>query len=260
MPMSKWKCNVCGYEEEAEAAPESCPSCGSSKHEFYIKGSHPRDSLEGTPEVLIINGSKHRGHNTAYMATLVESAVKEKSVTYKVIHLADYKIEHCWCCYSMGEELCKYPCRNAYDDMPKLHKMLLSARAVIVLCPINWNGMTTTLKVFLDRLTCIENMALLKKETPLAGRTVGIVVNGHEDGAYKTAFDIFMVFQNLGYILAPYGIVYSTHGRNYRSDDDHEYFKSDSLTATYIQNMTSNVIELSKLNVDRNMTILPSCE
>jgi multimeric flavodoxin WrbA len=258
--MHKWRCNVCGFEIEGDEAPDNCPSCGSAKKEFYVKGHHPREKLEGNVDLLIINGSKHRANNTAYFASIAEEVAKEKGISYKVLHLADYNIEHCWCCYSMKEDLCGLPCRNAYDDMPKFHELILKAKAVIVLCPINWNSMTTKMKVFLDRLTCIENMYLSKKEIPLAGRTVGIIINGHEDGAYKTAFDIFIVFQNMGYILAPYGIAYSTHGRIHKSEEDHEYFKNEETMKTFVRNVSHNVIEFSKLGIESKMEIKPSCE
>ncbi len=120
--------------------------------------------------------------------------------------------------------------------------------------------MPSRLKAFLDRLTCIENMYLINNSMPLAGRTVGIVVNGHEDGAYKTAFDIFMVFQNLGYVLAPYGIAYSTHNRSFPSDSDNEYFKNDKQMETFVKNVTHNVITFSRLGIADKMEIRPSCE
>ena len=40
--MTLWKCNVCGYESEADVPPEHCISCGSASGEFYEKGKHPR--------------------------------------------------------------------------------------------------------------------------------------------------------------------------------------------------------------------------
>ena len=258
--MPIWKCNVCGYEIEMADAPDPCPSCGSSTREFYVKGHHPRDRLDGQADLLIVNGSKHRAHNSAYFAALAEDVAKEKGVSYKLLHLADYRIEPCWCCYSMKEDKCLLPCRNGYDDMHKLHDLILKSRAVIVVSPINWNGMSALLKTFLDRLTCIENMYLIDGSLPLAGRTCGIVVNGHEDGAYKTAFDIFMVFQNLGFVLAPYGIAYSTHGRLFQPETDHEYFRNDELMKSFVRNVTHNTIELAKIGVGERMEIRPSCE
>ena len=107
--MPVWKCNVCGYEIDTTEAPDPCPSCGSSSGEFYVKGHHPKDKLEVGADLLVINGSKHRAHNSAYFASLVEEVAKEKGVSCKVLHLADYKIEHCWCCYSMIEDQLRVP-------------------------------------------------------------------------------------------------------------------------------------------------------
>jgi multimeric flavodoxin WrbA len=258
--MPKWKCGVCGYETEADVPPEDCPSCGSTREEFYVKGSRPKDDLEGKPELLIINGSKHRAHNTAYFASIVEQAAKEYGVSYKLLNLGDYNIENCWCCYSMNEEKCGLPCKNEYDDMHKFHRLILNARAIIVVSPINWNGMPAMLKTFLDRMTCIENMYVVDRSTPCAGKTVGIIVNGHEDGAYKTCFDIFMVFQNLGFIMAPYGIAYSTHNRAFKTEFDNEYFKDDRQMEVFVRNVAHNVIEFSRIGVDNKMDIRPSCE
>jgi multimeric flavodoxin WrbA len=255
-----WKCNVCGFEIDTSEAPDPCPSCGSSSLEFYVKGHHPKDKLEVGADLLIINGSKHRAHNTAYFASLAEDAAKQKGVSCKVLHLADYKVEHCWCCYSMREEKCEYPCRNGFDDVHRLHRLIMGAKAIIIVTPINWNNMPAQLKDFLDRMTCIENMYLINHTTPLAGRTVGLIVNGHEDGAYKTAFDIFMVFQNLGFVLAPFGIAYSTHGRANKPETDNDYFRGDELMKTYVRNVTHNVIELAKLEIEKKMEIRPSCE
>ena len=258
--MPVWKCNVCGFEIDTEAAPDPCPSCGSSRGEFYVKGKHPKDRLEVGADLLIVNGSKHRAHNSAYFASLAAEVAREKGVSHKVLHLADYRVEHCWCCYSMREDKCVYPCQNGYDDVHKLQRLVMGAKAIIIVSPINWNGMPAQLKDFLDRLTCIENMYLIDGSTPLAGRTVGIVVNGHEDGAYKTAWDIFMVFQNLGFVLAPYGITYTTHGRQHRSETDHDYFRGDELSRTYVRNVTHNVIEFAKLDIGQKMEIKPACE
>ncbi|MDN7024099.1 flavodoxin family protein [Methanoculleus sp. FWC-SCC1] len=53
--------------------------------------------------------------------------------------------------YAVQAESCVYPCRNKNDDMPAFRAMLAASKAVIVASPINWNGMSARLKVFLDR-------------------------------------------------------------------------------------------------------------
>ena len=32
-----WVCNICGYEVEADEAPEECPVCGAGKEAFEPK-------------------------------------------------------------------------------------------------------------------------------------------------------------------------------------------------------------------------------
>jgi len=90
----------------------------------------------------------------------------------------------------MRDSACTYPCRNQLDDAPALHEMLLDCKAVIIASPINWNNMSARLKDFLDRLTSIQNVCLLGKPSRTMGKTLGILVNGHEDGALKTGLDI----------------------------------------------------------------------
>ena len=34
--MKKWKCAVCGYVADAEAAPNQCPKCGAPKEQFVV--------------------------------------------------------------------------------------------------------------------------------------------------------------------------------------------------------------------------------
>jgi multimeric flavodoxin WrbA len=73
--------------------------------------------------------------------------------------------------------------------------MIREVKAVVVCSPINWNNMLAGLKDFLDRLTSLQNMSILGKESMTTGRIVGILINGNEDGASKIMTDIFFYFQ-----------------------------------------------------------------
>jgi multimeric flavodoxin WrbA len=101
----------------------------------------------------------------------------------------------------MRDNACTYPCRNQNDDMPAFHDMIREVKAVIVCSPINWNNMSARLKDFLDRLTSLQNMCLLGKESMTTGKTVGILINGHEDGAVKTMMDIYFYFSKWALFL-----------------------------------------------------------
>ena len=54
----------------------------------------------------------------------------------------------------------------------------------------------------------------------------GILVCGHEDGGIKTAMDIFLNFRRWG-ISSPLGIAYRTHGAEFNSNADRNFFRTD---------------------------------
>jgi multimeric flavodoxin WrbA/rubredoxin len=239
-----WKCSVCGYIYKGNEPPEECPQCSSSPKEYSELKDKQKLKFDGEKfDVLLINGSSHRGHNTGVLVDLAQKALKRKGVSYRLFNLNELDVSHCWCCYSMRDSACTYPCRNQLDDMPALQEMIVNSRAVIVASPINWNNMSARLKDFLDRLTCLQNLYLLKKEGLTTGKVVGILVNGHEDGGMKTAMDIFIYFQQMGFILAPFGFAYRTHGAQYNAKTDDDFFKNDNILIKEVEGIVSNVIE-----------------
>ncbi len=251
--MKVWKCLVCGYLYKGETPPKECPMCSSSYKEFVeIKeGKKERLTHDGKKfDILLINGSSHRGHNTDILVNLVESVLKSRKISYRRFNLNELDIQHCWCCYSMKDAACTFPCRNQFDDMPALHDMIIDSKAVIIASPINWNNMSARLKDFLDRLTCIQNLSLLGKENLTYGKALGILIDGHEDGALKTAMDIFVYFQQMGYILAPFGFAYITHKAGYDAETDNTSFKENDKIRKDVEGVVNNVIEMISLNLE----------
>ena len=226
--MKKWVCAVCGYVHEGEGPPDECPQCSSPKPEFSLEKKKEKLVYDGKSfDVLLINGSSHRSHNTGFVCDLAEEELRKRKTSYRRFNLNEFDIQHCWCCYSIRDEACTFPCRNQLDDVPALHEMLLQSKAVIVCSPINWNQMSARLKDFLDRLTSIQNQCLVKKESLTAGKVLGVFVDGHEDGAAKTMLDIYFYFQEMGFILAPYGYGYRTHNAEHDTKDDKSFFRSE---------------------------------
>jgi multimeric flavodoxin WrbA len=162
----------------------------------------------------------------------------------------------------MRDNACRYPCRDPLDDMPAFHEMIIASKAVIVASAINWNNMTARLKDFLDRLNCIQNLWLLKKPGLTEGKIVGITVSGHEDGATKTAMDIFLYFQQMGYVLAPFGVSYRTHGAQFNTNTDTAYLKNDPLVIQKVKGMAYNVVEMLHLDMEDTLKgkLIPVCE
>jgi multimeric flavodoxin WrbA len=263
-PTSKsWQCQVCGFIVRGDAPPTECPQCSSSGKEYVLLDGKEKLKFDRKPfDVLIINGSNHRANNTAYMADLAEEVLKEKGVTYRRYNLNEFTVNHCWCCYTVRDNACTYPCRNQLDDMPAFHEMLIAAKAVIVASPINWNNMSARLKDFLDRTNCIQNRYLLKKPGLSEGKICGVLVSGHEDGATKAAMDIWLYFQQMGYVMAPFGIGYRTHGAQFNTITDHEWFTTDPLIIQKTKGVANNVVELMRLDIEKQLKgkLVPVCE
>jgi len=253
-PKISWRCTVCGFVFTGEKPPKGCPVCHSPSHEFIQESDRAQLTYDGKPfDVLLINGSTHRAGNTGYMADIAEEYLRERGVSYRRYNLSEYRIDPCWCCYSVRAESCIYPCRNKNDDAPAFHDMLIASKAVIVASPINWNGMSARLKIFLDRTTCLENLYHLSKPGLTEGKVAGILVCGHEDGAIKTSLDIWLNFQQMGYVLAPFGIAFRTHGSQFNSSTDREFFRNDELIVRQTKGVVNNVIELMRLDIESQL-------
>lgn len=253
-PTVRWRCAVCGFVFGGEKPPKGCPVCHSPSAEFLPDTGREQLTYDGEPfDVLLINGSTHRAGNTGYMADRAEEILKERGISYRRFNLSEHHIDYCWCCYAVRAESCIYPCRNKEDDMPAFHRMLATSKAVIIASPINWNSTSARLKTFLDRTTCMENLYHLQKPGLTEGKIAGILVNGHEDGAIKTAMDIWLNFEQLGYILAPFGIGFRTHGSQFNSKTDNEFFRNDELLVHQVNGVVSNVIEMLHLGIEEKI-------
>ncbi|MDD4877813.1 MAG: NAD(P)H-dependent oxidoreductase [Candidatus Nanoarchaeia archaeon] len=250
----KWKCAVCGYVHDGNKPPVECPQCSSDANEFIEYSNIKKLEYDGKKyEVLLVNGSNHKSHNTGIMAELCEKELKKRKLNVKRVDLNMLNIQHCWCCYSMRDNACTYPCRNQFDDAPALHEYLLNSRAIVIATPINWNSMTARLKDFMDRLTSIQNQSLLGKEPLCAGKIAGIMVNGHEDGALKTATDIHLYLEEMGFVLAPFTFLYRTHNAIHDTKEDNAYFKNDRKLKTDIENFSNNIAEMVKLDIEKKL-------
>jgi multimeric flavodoxin WrbA len=250
----EWKCRVCGFLHKGSSPPIECPQCSSSSAEFVENKPYEKLRYDGRRfDVLLINGSSHKGHNTSILADFAEEALKKKGLSCGRFNLNELFIQHCWCCYSMYDSACTYPCRDQLDDMPALHEMLVDCKAVIIASPINWNNMSARLKDFLDRLTCIQNIPLVKNETIVAGKIFGVLINGHEDGALKTALDIFTYFEQMGFIMAPFGFAYRTHGGSFNAKEDNKFFLQDKKIKKDVEGVVNNITEMIKLDLENKL-------
>lgn len=259
--MKEWRCTVCGYLSVGEAPPKECPQCHGDSDEFAEVTKEKK--LEAKEcDVLLINGSSHRGHNTSALCDMAEEELKNLKANYMRVNLGEHKIDHCWCCYSMVDWACTYPCRNPHDDMHVMHEMIEKSKAVIIASPINWNGMSARLKDFLDRTTCLENLGSAGQKSLTAGKVFGVLINGHEDGAVKTAMDIFLYFQQMGFVMAPFGFAYATRGAGHGTNTDNEFYKKNERLKKNVSAVVSNVMETVNQGLEKKLKdkITPVCE
>lgn len=69
----------------------------------------------------------------------------------------------------------------------------------------------------------------------------------------RHAMDIYLYFQQMGYILAPFGISYRTHGAQFNTNTDTEYFRNDPLLKIKVKSMVNNVIEMMNPDVESKL-------
>ena len=222
-------------------------------------------SLAAQPpvDVLVISGSAHSNHVVSgFIAPSIVRRVQAQDPELRVewIDLAKYRIDHNWACYSLSDDFCRFPCNNMDDDMRKLYPAFLKARSIMVCTPINWENMNSRLKVFLDRLTNLQDIPLKVGRSDFAGRPVGVFVNGHEDGAYKVAWDVFVHFQNMGFVLAPFGIWYNLSSLTENTAVDLDRVRSNETAILRLEKVVDNVVAFMRLRVDTQLRIHPEGE
>lgn len=155
----------------------------------------------------------------------------------ELVKLREYKIEHCKACYSTANTQCHfyctcYPKGKQGDDMTNiLYDKILGADAIIFATPVNNFNVSTLMKAFIDR--CISLDGSLKPANPkvpkdrelnikhmkfieqtadngvpgsgllrrFMGKTAGIIVTGHEEGASMVISNLFLTLNFFGMLF-----------------------------------------------------------
>lgn len=163
------------------------------------------------PFILGINGSPRKdGHVGRMLALVLQEAEKYGAHTER-IDLVDHTIlPHDG---KLNSE--KYQAETA-DDMPELEKSVLAADGVVFASPTHWFNVSSRMKLFLDRLTSLEDYNFL-----LEGKVAGFVVYGPQGGALNCAMLMTMVANHMGMVIPPYAAIFDEG----RKDDwlDKEY-------------------------------------
>jgi len=184
--------------------------------------------------------------NSEALLEISLSACKKMGAEIEMISLRDYKIEHCKACYSTVNTQCHHPC-SCYpqgtplaDDMTNtLYDKVIGADAIIFATPVNNFKISTLLAAFIDRCISLDgslapadpndpknkelNIKHMKyiemtadQKVPgsglyrrFLGKTAGIIVTGHEEGASMVISQLFMTLNHFGMVFPPFSNMYA---------------------------------------------------
>jgi len=184
--------------------------------------------------------------NSEFLLSQSLEELKKQGAKTELIQLRKYNIQHCKACYSTTNTQCHFYC-SCYprgtataDDMSNiLYDKILAADIIIFATPVNNFKMSSLMALFIDR--CISLDGSLSPADPKAtkdkelnikhtkfveimaddklpgsgflrrfsGKTAGVIVTGHEEGASMVISSLFMTLNHFGMIFSPWSNVYA---------------------------------------------------
>lgn len=192
--------------------------------EAILRAQRKHDDRSQRPAVLVINGSPRTEHTcpgesskTWRMVKLAETVFEAMGLAVNVLDLSRLtsefgkNIHPCKSCVATSMPLCHWPCScypnyslgQTDDWMNEIYPLWVAAHGIMIITPVHWYQVPTTLKSMMDRLVCAdggnpdpssthgktaqEAKALELKGWPyprhLAGRYFAIVAHGDAVGA-----------------------------------------------------------------------------
>lgn len=141
--------------------------------------------------------------NTASLAEVVLSALREEGVVTDEIRLADHQIDPGVVSEAVTEG----------DEWPAIRERILAAEILIVATP-TWFGQPSSIsKRALERMNPFLSEMRDDGETPIAfNRVAGVVVTGNEDGAHHCIFEISGALIDIGYTIPAQAWTYWNKG------------------------------------------------
>jgi len=132
------------------------------------------------------------------MAKEVLSEARKLGAKVRLVHLANYKIlPHSG---KLGKR--KF-IENTKDDMPKLQDLVLQADGIVFATPTHWFNVSSLMKLFVDRLTSLEEYGFL-----MEGKAAGFITYGPEGGALNPAMLLMITANQMGMAVPPYAAIF----------------------------------------------------
>ena len=212
---------------------------------------------------------------------------KKSGADIELIPLRKYNIKYCKACYSTTNTQCHFYC-SCYpkgtaqgDDMTNiLYDKIIDADAIIFATPVNNFKISTLLATFIDRCISLDgslkpanikdpkNKELNKKHMKFIeltadenipgsglfrrflGKTAGIIVTGHEEGASMVISNLFMTLNHFGMIFPPFSNMYAMSSVCYSTYEDKKIVLSECY-AKEVKLLAENV--MSSIKITRNI-------
>lgn len=204
----------------------------------------------------------------------------------ELIPLRKFDIKHCKACYSTVNTQCHFYCscypkgKPEGDDMTNiLYDKIIEADALIFATPVNNFKISTLTATFLDRCISLDgSLAPANPKVPkdkalnikhmkfieltadndlsgsgllrrFLGKTAGVIVTGHEEGASMAISNLFMALNHFGMIFPPFSNMYAMSSVCRSTYEDKKIVLSDCYTEE-AKMLAENVINAVKISRD----------
>lgn len=184
--------------------------------------------------------------NSEFLLNIALEELKSQGAETELIPLRKHCIKPCKACYSTANTQCHFYCScyprgsETADDMTNvLYDKVLAADIIIFATPVNNFKISSLLSLFIDRCISLDgslppadpegakNKELNIKHTKFieltaddnipgsgflrrfAGKSAGIIVTGHEEGASMVISSLFMTLNHYGMAFAPWSNMYA---------------------------------------------------
>jgi len=157
--------------------------------------------------IILLATLKKKGRsNTETLVDFFVPYLKEQSIEYEVIKLADHHIVP-------GT----YTHMDIKDDWPEIYQKILDAKILLFATPIWWNNHSSELQKCIERLDEVYDIILSGEDSPLDGKIGGVIVTGDSDGVEHITGNIANFFCSIGVTVPPYtslGVIWEGHAKD----------------------------------------------
>ncbi len=155
-------------------------------------------------KILCAVGSPRKYGSSYKLAEFAAKGARDAGAEVEMLYLVDYRIEPCAGCVSDDKMACRYPCIFE-DDMKALYDKVLEASGVVISTPVYWYSPPGIVKNFIDRLTALENMAVVEGRSWVEGKVAGVIAVGNDSGSVHAISTLLATLVSMGFAIPPWG-------------------------------------------------------